>query len=394
MIEDVLNAFQSFLANKTRSFLSLLGIVIGVAAVIMVSAIGESASADIKSALSQSGLDMVTVMGGHMRRIRSIQFDETTRREIYETIPQIKNIFYKNEVNCNVKRESLEGNASVHAIELNYMEESKLALDYGRFFSFFDNESGAQRTIIGQEVANNYFPDGNALGKKITVNIKNARFSLEVVGVLAASTSMFSSSDNILYVTRGFYTKRIKPNPIADSVALQAYTNKEAIKVEKAIKEFADKKTGEKDSLFIMSMQTMLENYEQATGTLNLLLSGVAAISLLVGGIGIMNIMIVSVTERKREIGIRKALGASQKDIRNQFLIESATLSLMGGIIGILLGIILSYIVIQILHWKFSLPIAAPLISFIFSVFVGIFFGLSPAIKAAKLDPVVALAAE
>ena len=143
-----------------------------------------------------------------------------------------------------------------------------------------------------------------------------------------------------------------------------------------------------------MSMQTMLENYEKTTSTLNLLLSGVAAISLLVGGIGIMNIMIVSVTERKREIGIRKALGASQKDIRNQFLVESAMLSLIGGTIGILVGTLLSFAVVKVLGWKFSLPVNAAAVSFVFSAFVGIFFGLFPAIKAAKLDPVVALASE
>ncbi|MBQ2294277.1 MAG: ABC transporter permease [Spirochaetales bacterium] len=394
MTEDIINAIQSFLTNKTRSILSLLGVVIGVAAVIMVTAIGESASADVKSTISQSGLDMVNIRGGNMRKIRALQFDETTRREILQNVPHVKNVFYKNQINGNIKRGNIEGSANINAIELDFMEESKLTLDYGRYFEETDNELGSQCAIIGQEIATSYFPDGDVLGKKLTVTIKKARFSLEIIGVLQTSTSIFESSDSAIYVTRGFYKRRIKPNPIADSVVVQATSNKTSIAVEKAIKAFAEKKTGESDTLFIMSMQTVLENYEKTTSTLNLLLSGVAAISLLVGGIGIMNIMIVSVTERKREIGIRKALGASQKDIRNQFLIESAMLSLIGGTIGILVGTLLSFAVVKVLGWKFSIPINAAIISFIFSAFVGIFFGLSPAVKAAKLDPVVALASE
>lgn len=394
MTEDIINAIQSFLANKTRSILSLLGVVIGVAAVIMVTAIGESATADVKSTISQSGLDMVNIRGGNMRKIRALQFDETTRREILQTIPNVKNVFYKNEISGNVKRGNIEGSAIVEAVELDFMEESKLELDYGRYFEETDDELGSLCAIIGQEIATSYFPDGDALGKKFTVTIRKAKFSLEIIGVLLTSTSIFESSDSSIYVTRGFYKRRIKPNPIADSVVVQAVSNKYSVAVENAIKAFAEKKTGESDTLFIMSMQTMLENYERTTSTLNLLLSGVAAISLLVGGIGIMNIMIVSVTERKREIGIRKALGASQGDIRNQFLIESAMLSLIGGTIGILVGILLSFIVVKVLGWKFSLPVNAAVISFVFSAFVGIFFGLSPAMKAAKLDPVAALASE
>ena len=394
MTEDIVNAVQSFLANKTRSILSLLGIVIGVAAVIMVTAIGESATADVKSTISQSGLDMVNIRGGYMRKIRALQFDETTRREIFQTIPNVKSVFYKNQINCNIKRGNIEGSATVNAVELDFMEESKLELDYGRYFEETDDELGSLCAIIGQEIAESYFPEGEALGKKLTVTIKKAKFSLEIIGVLSTSTSIFESSDSAVYVTRGFYKRRIKPNPIADSVVVQAVSNKYSVAVENAIKAFAEKKTGESNTLFIMSMQTMLENYEKTTATLNLLLSGVAAISLLVGGIGIMNIMIVSVTERKREIGIRKALGASQGDIRNQFLIESAMLSLIGGTIGILIGTLLSFVVVKVLGWKFSLPVNAAVISFIFSAFVGIFFGLSPAMKAAKLDPVAALASE
>lgn len=394
MTEDIINAIQSFLANKTRSILSLLGIVIGVAAVIMVTAIGSSATADVKSTFSQSGLDMVNIRGGNMRKIRALQFDETTRREILQTIPNVKNVFYKNQASCNIKRGNIEGSATVNAVELDFMEESKLELDYGRYFEETDDELGALCAIIGQEIATSYFPDGDVLGKKLTVTIKKAKFSLEIIGVLLTSTSIFESSDSAIYVTRGFYKRRIKPNPIADSVVVQATSNKYSVAVENAVKAFAERKTGESDTLFIMSMQTVLENYERTNATLNLLLSGVAAISLLVGGIGIMNIMIVSVTERKREIGIRKALGASPGDIRNQFLIESAMLSLIGGTIGIFIGTLLSFTVVKVLGWKFSMPINAAVISFVFSAFVGIFFGLSPAMKAAKLDPVAALASE
>nr|MCR5063004.1 FtsX-like permease family protein [Treponema sp.] len=151
---------------------------------------------------------------------------------------------------------------------------------------------------------------------------------------------------------------------------------------------------GTEYSVNVTSMQSMLEQMSKITSTISLLLSAIAAISLLVGGIGIMNIMIVTVTERKQEIGIRKALGASPKDIRQQFLVESASITLLGGIMGIILGIIISLAVEYIQSQALTINTKACIISFVFSVFVGIFFGLNPAIRAAKLDPVIALSGE
>jgi putative ABC transport system permease protein len=141
-------------------------------------------------------------------------------------------------------------------------------------------------------------------------------------------------------------------------------------------------------------MQSMIEQFDEVMGTVTMLLSGIAAISLLVGGVGIMNIMIVTVTERRKEIGIRKALGATPGAIRMQFLVESATITLFGGFLGIVIGLGLSYLVVYVMNWSFGIQWSSYFISFIFSAFVGVFFGLNPASRAAKLDPVEALASE
>ena len=175
---------------------------------------------------------------------------------------------------------------------------------------------------------------------------------------------------------------------------VQVSSPQKATEVVSAITEYCTNLSGTEYSVNVTSMQSMLEQMSEITSTMSLMLSAIAAISLLVGGIGIMNIMIVTVTERKQEIGIRKALGASPRDIRQQFLVESASITLLGGIMGIILGIIISLAVEYIQSQAFTISTNACIISFVFSVFVGIFFGLNPAIRAAKLDPVIALNGE
>ena len=271
---------------------------------------------------------------------------------------------------------------------------NNMELESGSYFTISDNVQGAQKIILGSEIAAALFPDGGAVGKTITLIYSNIRFGFEVVGVLKESTSGIESSTTGVYIPRGFYSKKIMPNPNAGTVVIQCTDQNLSSTVADDIETYMKEKTGVENSVTIISMQSMIEQFDEVMGTVTMLLSGIAAISLLVGGVGIMNIMIVTVTERRKEIGIRKALGATPGAIRMQFLVESATITLFGGFLGIIIGLGLSYLVVYVMSWNFGIQWGACFVAFIFSAFVGVFFGLNPAARAAKLDPVEALSSE
>ena len=396
MFEDFINALQNFKQNKTRTFLSLLGVIIGVASVILIRTLGQSATENVKKSFGSSGLDIIKISSGFMNRRSAsrIQFNESFRTELWENIENIKKIHLINNLSATLVYGDLSVNGSGVAIEHDYLQMYNFELEYGNFFSVTDNISGSQKIILGSEVAQALFPEGNALGKKIILISSNIRFGFEVVGVLKEQSGGMENPSTSVYIPRGFYSKKIQPNPIASSIVCQVTDQKLSTKVAENIKSYVEEKSGVENILNIMSMATFLEQYDQIMGTMTLLLSGVAAISLLVGGVGIMNIMIVTVTERKKEIGIRKALGASPRAIKLQFLVESATITLFGGFLGVIVGIALSGIVVFAMNWEFAIQWGACLLSFFFSAFVGVFFGLNPASRAAKLDPVAALSAE
>ena len=267
-----------------------------------------------------------------------------------------------------------------------------MELESGEFFTVTDNQAGAQKIILSHDTAQTFFPAGDAVGKKIMLVSSNVTFGFKVIGVLKEQTT--GMENGAAFVPRGFYAKKIKPNPEAATVLVQAVSNEKAVELVDQITEYCTKLTGTEGSVNVMSMQSMLNQMSEITKTMSIMLSAIAAISLLVGGIGIMNIMIVTVTERKQEIGIRKALGASPADIRQQFLVESASITLIGGILGIIAGIGISLAVEYVQKQSFIINVEACIVAFVFSVFVGIFFGLNPAGRAAKLDPVIALSGE
>ena len=267
-----------------------------------------------------------------------------------------------------------------------------LELQEGTFFNVTDNQEGTQKIILSSDVAQDFFPAGDAIGKKIMLVVGKVTFGFEIIGVLKEQTSGMENGS--AYIPRGFYSKKIMPNPNADTVMVQAISNQIATQLVDIITNYCTEKSGNSYAVRVTSMQSMLDQMSEITNTMSMMLSAIAAISLLVGGIGIMNIMIVTVTERKQEIGIRKALGASPADIRQQFLVESASITLIGGIIGVITGIIISLCVQYVQKQIFVINIKACFISFMFSVITGIFFGLNPASRAAKLDPVIALSGE
>jgi len=396
MIEDFIDAFRNFARSKTRTFLSLLGVIIGVASVIVITSMGSSSTKQIEDTFGSSGLDIVSVSaGGFMRRNRdsiSLKFDESFREEIFNNIENIKKVWYKNQASVTVSYGETSVSSTAYCIESGYLEMYGLNLDYGEYFSVTDEVAGSQKMIIGSEVASSLFPDGNAVGKNVLVVTSSVPFSFKIVGVLKEQSSGMENSTTGIYIPRGFYSKKISPNPTADQIMLQATASKYCTSMVTDVTDFTNLKAGTEGAVRVQSMQTMIEQMSEITSTLSIMLSGIAAISLLVGGIGIMNIMIVTVTERKQEIGIRKALGASPLAICRQFLIESASITLLGGIIGVFLGIGISFAVEYVKGQPIAVEMSACLVSFIFSVVVGIIFGLSPAMRASKLDPVEALA--
>ena len=395
MIEDFINAFMNFKSNKTRTFLSLLGVIIGVASVIVISSMGASSTKEVEATFGSAGLDVVSISSGFKRKKRdsvTLVFDEAFREELFDNINDIKKVWYKNSQSATLTYGETSASISCSAVETGYLEMYNMKLESGNFFNVTDNEEGSQKIILNHDTAESFFPSGDAVGKKILVVVSKVSFSFEVIGVLADQTTGMENSS--AYIPRGFYSKKIKPNPSADTVMVQAESAQKASELVTTITNFCTEKTGTEYSVNVTSMQSMLDQMSEITGTMSMMLSAIAAISLLVGGIGIMNIMIVTVTERRQEIGIRKALGASPGDIRQQFLIESASITLLGGIFGIFLGVIISLAVEYVQSQTFVISVNACLVSFVFSVLVGIFFGLNPASRAAKLDPVIALSGE
>lgn len=397
MFEDFIDALQNFKRNKTRTFLSLLGVIIGVAAVIIITSMGSVSTKQIKDTFGSSGLDFVSVNTGFMRRKHdavTITFDESFRENLFEKIENIKKIWYKNSLGATISFESTSSTVSCNAVEAGYLETYGLQLEQGRYINVTDDYEGNQKIILGSTVAAALFPDGSGIGKHVIVTANKISFNFQVVGILKEQNSGMEFSTNAAYIPRGFYSKKIKPNPAAETIMVQAVSAEKAPGLAETIETYCQELSGTSYSVNVTSMQTMIDQMNSITKTMSLMLSAIAAISLLVGGIGIMNIMIVTVTERRQEIGIRKALGATPADIRRQFLVESASITLIGGFLGILSGITISLAIEYVKNTGFSVSPRACIISFVFSVATGIFFGLNPAARAAKLDPVVALAGE
>lgn len=395
MLEDFLYSLQSFRRNKTRTFLSLLGVIIGVASVIVITSLGSSSTKQVEKTFGTAGLDVVSVSQGFMRRRRAavtLKFDDTFRDDMFDNVRDIKRIWYKNSLNGTMTYGDTSSNINCSAIEAGYLEMYNLELESGTFFTVTDDEEGTQKIILNHSTAETFFPAGDAIGKKVLIVSGKITFGFEIIGVLKDQSSGMENGS--AFIPRGFYSKKIKPNPEADTILVQSVSAEKAVGLVDTITTYYNNKTGTEGSISVTSMQSMLNQMSNITKTMSVMLSAIAAISLLVGGIGIMNIMIVTVTERKQEIGIRKALGAAPADIRQQFLVESASITLIGGLLGIIMGIAVSFAVEYVQEQSFIVNTSACLIAFVFSVFVGIFFGLNPASRAAKLDPVIALSGE
>lgn len=397
--ESFLMAWASLIANKMRSILTMLGIIIGVAAVIALVSIGNGVKQDIQNSISSLGSNLLMVMPGAPRTpgVRpSAGSMKSLKVSDYEAISKLDGVKAASPMTNGsyvVIYQNKNWTTSVSGVSYNYLDVNNWSMKSGRFLSEKNVQNRERVAVVGKTVVKNLFGDEDPVGAEIRV--KNIPF--RIIGVLNSkgSGAMGNDQDDMVIIP---YTTAMERVEGVDYLRMIYVTGKDENGIDRLqsdIENLLRVRHGIKDTNLddfnIQNMNSIMETMEETTGTLTLFLGAVAAISLVVGGIGIMNIMLVSVTERTREIGIRKALGATYSVIVTQFLIEAVVISLMGGIIGIILGIGSSKLIGMASGMSTVISILTIGMSFAFSMAIGLIFGIYPARKAAKLNPIDAL---
>ncbi|MGN0187687.1 MAG: ABC transporter permease [Paludibacteraceae bacterium] len=394
-------AFRALSNNKTRAFLTMLGIIIGVASVITMLAIGQGSKRSIRSQIAEMGSNMIMIhpgadMRGGVRQDPSAM--QTLKLDDYYAIvdecPHVAAV----SANCSAGGQLIFGNSnypsSISGVSPAYLEIRQLSIAEGDMFGEEDIVSNAKVCVIGKTIVDNLFQNGeNPIDQVIRFN----KTPFRVVGVLKSKgyNSMGQDQDDVVLAPYSTVMKRLLSQTYLSGITCSAVTEDDT---ETAIEEIAavlrrnhKLPTGADDDFNIRSQQELSSMMTSTTDLMTVLLACVAGISLVVGGIGIMNIMYVSVTERTREIGLRMSVGARSVDILSQFLIEAVLISVTGGVIGVLLGVGASYAVKVIAGWPIYIQAWSVLLSFLVCTLTGIFFGWYPAKKAAALDPIEAL---
>ena len=397
--ESFLMAWASLIANKMRSILTMLGIIIGVAAVIALVSIGNGVKQDIQNSISSLGSNLLMVMPGAPRTpgVRpSAGSMKSLKVSDYEAISKLDGVKAASPMTNGsyvVIYQNKNWTTSVSGVSYNYLDVNNWSMKSGRFLSEKNVQNRERVAVVGKTVVKNLFGDEDPVGAEIRV--KNIPF--RIIGVLNSkgSGAMGNDQDDMVIIP---YTTAMERGEGVDYLRMIYVTGKDENGIDRLqsdIENLLRVRHGIKDTNLddfnIQNMNSIMETMEETTGTLTLFLGAVAAISLVVGGIGIMNIMLVSVTERTREIGVRKALGATYSVIVTQFLIEAVVISLMGGIIGIALGIGASKLIGMASGMSTVISIPTIVMSFAFSMAIGLIFGIYPARKAAKLNPIDAL---
>lgn len=404
LFASIIESLRSLRANKMRSGLTMLGIFIGIGAVIAMSSVGFGVQNSMTSEFADIGADKLQIysggMGPSVRNKKALNpADITAIREIDHIVAVSSTL---NLQSATVSREDVSSNVSVTGIDEGYFATESRTIVSGRAFIQKERENAGFVAIIGSDINSRYFGDSKtgAIGQSIRIN--NTPYT--VVGVLKESSG--SRSNRAVLIPMSTMETRLNPSQRGKRDLISVKVNTAAISItaaEKLVKEALRKshgiEPGEADDFSVMNIGSYLETFKQVFTVFVIFLSSVSGISLVVGGIGIMNIMLVTVTERTKEIGLRKALGANSGNIRIQFLIESAVLSLVGGILGIGFGIALAFL-ISVVATSMGYPITPVVDPKIvlgacgFSILIGVFFGVYPAGRAAALEPVIALRTE
>ena len=397
--ESFLMAWASLIANKMRSILTMLGIIIGVAAVIALVSIGNGVKQDIQNSISSLGSNLLMVMPGAPRTpgVRpSAGSMKSLKVSDYEAISKLDGVRAASPMTNGsyvVIYQNKNWTTSVSGVSYNYLDVNNWSMKSGRFLSEKNVQNRERVAVVGKTVVKNLFGDEDPVGAEIRV--KNIPF--RIIGVLNSkgSGAMGNDQDDMVIIPYTTAMERVEGVDYLRMIYVVGKDENGIDRLQSDIENLLRVRHGIKDTNLddfnIQNMNSIMETMEETTGTLTLFLGAVAAISLVVGGIGIMNIMLVSVTERTREIGVRKALGATYSVIVTQFLIEAVVISLMGGIIGIILGIGSSKLIGLASGMSTVISIPTIVMSFAFSMAIGLIFGIYPARKAAKLNPIDAL---
>lgn len=392
-------AIKEIKRNMLRSFLTILGIVIGVASVIAMVMIGDGTTANVQQSITKLGTNMLTLRVGQERRgvpredNSAKPFSEVDISAIKNELQNIKAVAAENSSRMNVVYGNKSNAASVIGTSNDYFIIKDWEVTDGRVFDEHEENNGKSSCLIGTTIVKQLFGDENPIG----VNIRLKNLSCNVIGVLKSkgASAFGSDQDEIVIVPLKMYQQKIKGDKDISSILISItdgkYIENAKIEITALMQERRAIKLEEPDNFHIRDMQDLLSTMTSTTKMLTYLLGSIAGISLLVGGIGIMNIMLVSVTERTREIGTRLAIGAMENEVLLQFLVEAIVLATMGGIIGIFLGLGIGYITVNVMDLPFILNHKIILISFVFSTLIGVFFGYFPARKAARLNPIDAL---
>ena len=398
LIDHVRQAFWSIASHKMRSALSMLGILIGVASVIAMLALGQGARDSIAKTIASLGTNLLTIRPGS-QKVHGVAMDagSVTRFTIQDVdaISKVQNVA-RASASVNGRAQVVYGNKNwstqVQGSGVYYADMHASVPVIGRFFTEDEVRTRKRVAVIGATVARELFGETDPVDSYIRMN----RISFQVIGLLPEKgMSMWRDQDDLVVIPVSTAMYRLLGKQYVDSIDAEVSDLSLMDTVQKDIQELIIKRhritKDAEDSFEVRNMADLQTTLESTTKTMTALLGSIAAISLLVGGIGIMNIMLVSVTERTREIGLRKAIGARRKDILVQFLIESVAMTVMGGLLGITLGVGIAYLLSSLAGWAVKISLSSIILATSFSVLVGLVFGLWPAFKASRLNPIEAL---
>ncbi|ALS36772.1 putative ABC transport system permease protein [Enterococcus rotai] len=407
MLENIILSLQSIWAHKLRSILTMLGVIIGIAAIIAIFSIIEGNTANMKRQFVGGNNNTIEVEYGKKSRFNGSGSSEGSNEKKPTYVPilsqeqmnnikeqtGIKNIAPLYQKNTKIYQGQKSSNSMITATTQNYFEMNKKKVVEGRLFTEVDYTGSQQSIIMNKKAYDANFPKGKGVGKYVEIN----GYPFQVIGVyedelVEGDMSMDFGGQNESIVPLSQWdkiTSELNPEP---KIIFQTETTDQLKTKSPGVASLLNTLVPESGYVFgVKDAENMQKQLEQINRSNFLLLAGIASISLVVGGIGVMNIMLVSVTERTREIGVKKALGARRKVILEQFLVESVTLTIFGGILGIIVGVIIGKVVTSILYYPFIVSIVSVVGSIGFCSLIGIIFGLMPAVKASKLDPIEAL---